>query len=147
MAENRLSLEEIKQILPHRDPFLMIDEVTDYEPGQYAVAIKKVTGEEEFFKGHFPGNPIMPGVMIIEALAQTGAVGVLTKEENRGKIALFGGIKDARFKRKVVPGDTLSLRVDIVADKGIVGVGKGEAYVGEELAAKVQFMFAIDGAE
>ena len=103
-----LNKEEIKKIIPQREPFLMIDEVENYIPGESAIAYKNVSEEEYYFKGHFPGNPIMPGVLLVEALAQTGAVAILSMEENKGKNALFGGIDKLKFKKQVVPGDRLS---------------------------------------
>ena len=118
-----LNKEEIKNIIPQREPFLMIDEVEEYTPGESAVAYKHVDESEYYFKGHFPGNPIMPGVLIVESLAQTGAVAILSMEENKGKNALFGGIDKLRFKRQVVPGDTLKLEVKIIKRKGPIGIG------------------------
>ena len=112
-----LNKEEIKEIIPQREPFLMIDEVEEYTPGESAVAYKNVSEDEYYFKGHFPGNPIMPGVLIVESLAQTGAVAILSMEENKGKNALFGGIDKLRFKKQVVPGDRLKLEVKIIKKK------------------------------
>ena len=124
-----LNKEEIKKIIPQRDPFLMIDEVEDFIPGESAIAYKNVNIEEWYFKGHFPGNPIMPGVLIAESLAQTGAVAILSVDENKGKNALFGGIDKMRFKRQVVPGDRLKLEVKIIKRKGPIGVGEAIASV------------------
>lgn len=138
-----LNCAQIQEILPHRYPFLMIDKVTECEPGVSATAIKCVTANEMHFMGHFPGNPIMPGVLIIEALAQTGAVAMLTLEENKGKLALFGGIKSARFRRQVVPGDVLELKVSIEKSMGAVGVGKAVAYVDGKVAVNAELTFAI----
>lgn len=115
-----LTIEQIKEIIPHRYPFLLIDRVDEVEEGKRAVAIKNVTANEEFFNGHFPDYPVMPGVLILEALAQTGAVSILTKEENKGKIGLFGGIEKCRFKRQVKPGDQLRLEVEITRLKGLL---------------------------
>ncbi len=145
MATGReLSSDEIKQILPHRYPFLLIDKVLDYEPGTSAKAIKCVSGNELFFQGHFPQKQVMPGVLILEALAQTGAIAILTEEENNGKIVLFGGVKNARFKRQVVPGDVLELQCEIITRKGPVGIGSANAYVDGKLAVSAELTFAID---
>ena len=131
-----LNKEEIKEIIPQREPFLMIDEVEEYIPGESAIAYKYVDETEWYFKGHFPGNPIMPGVLITESLAQTGAVAILSMEENKGKNALFGGIDKLRFKRPVVPGDLLKLEVKIIKRKGPIGVGEAIATVDGQIAAK-----------
>ena len=112
-----LGINEIKEIIPHRHPFLMVDYIEDYEPGEYAVGYKCVTYREDFFAGHFPQEPVMPGVLIVEALAQTGAVAILSMEENRGKTAYFAEINRARFKKKVVPGDVLTLTTEIIRQK------------------------------
>ena len=138
-----LNKKEIKEIIPQREPFLMIDEVESFEPGQSAVAYKNVNKEEYYFKGHFPGNPIMPGVLMVEALAQTGAVAILSMEENKGKNALFGGIDKLKFKKQVVPGDRLKLEVKIIKRKGPIGVGEGIATVNGNLVAKGEFTFAV----
>jgi 3-hydroxyacyl-[acyl-carrier-protein] dehydratase len=133
---------EIESILPHRDPFLLIDEVVELEPGSRVVARKRVTDGD--CAGHFPGNPIMPGVKMVEALAQTGAVAVLSEEANRGKIALFAGIDDVRFKRIVRPGDELTLECTLETVRGPVGKGKVRATVGGELAVRGTLTFAVD---
>ncbi len=138
-----LNKEEIKKIIPQRDPFLMIDEVEDFIPGESAIAYKNVNIEEWYFKGHFPGNPIMPGVLIAESLAQTGAVAILSVDENKGKNALFGGIDKMRFKRQVVPGDRLKLEVKIIKRKGPIGVGEAIASVDGKVAAKGELTFAL----
>ena len=138
-----LNKEEIKKIIPQRDPFLMIDEVEDFVPGESAIAYKNVNIEAWYFKGHFPGNPIMPGVLIAESLAQTGAVAILSVDENKGKNALFGGIDKMRFKRQVVPGDRLKLEVKIVKRKGPIGVGEAIASVDGRVAAKGELTFAL----
>lgn len=138
-----LNKEEIKNIIPQRDPFLMIDEVEEYVPGESAIAYKNVNEQEWYFKGHFPGNPIMPGVLIAESLAQTGAVAILSMDENKGKNALFGGIDKMKFKRKVVPGDRLKLEVKIIKGKGPIGVGEAIATIDEKIVAKGELTFAL----
>ena len=138
-----LNKEGIKNIIPQREPFLMIDEVEEYIPGESATAYKYVDESEYYFKGHFPGNPIMPGVLIVESLAQTGAVAILSMEENKGKNALFGGIDKIRFKKQVVPGDTLKLEVKIIKRKGPIGVGEAIATVDGKVAAKGELTFAV----
>ena len=138
-----LNKEEIKNIIPQRDPFLMIDEVEEYVPGESAIAYKNVNEQEWYFKGHFPGNPIMPGVLIAESLAQTGAVAILSMDENKGKNALFGGIDKMKFKRKAVPGDRLKLEVKIIKRKGPIGVGEAIATVDEKIVAKGELTFAL----
>ena len=138
-----LDVTEIMKIIPQRAPFLMIDKVEDLKVGEACIAYKNVCINEPFFAGHFPGNPIMPGVLIVEALAQTGAVAILSKEENKGKNALFGGIDKLRFKRKVIPGDVLKLEVKIIKQKGPIGVGEAVASVNGELTAKGELTFAI----
>ena len=132
----------IESIIPHRAPFLFLDEVTELEPGQRVVARKEVRGDEWFFPGHFPDRPIMPGVIIVEALAQAGAIAVLSLEENRGKLALFGGIDRVRFKRIVEPGDELTLSCEVEAVRGPIGKGRVEARVGDELAVRGTLTFA-----
>jgi len=137
-----LGRAEIEAILPHRDPFLLLDEVIELVPGTRVVARKTVT--EEDCAGHFPGNPIMPGVKMVEALAQAGAVAVLSEDENRGKLALFAGIDDVRFKRVVRPGDVLELTCDLEAMRGPIGRGKARATVDGELAVRGTLTFAVD---
>ena len=141
-----LGREQIEEILPHRDPFLFLDEVTVLEPGSRVVARKRVREDEWFLTGHFPGRPIMPGVIIVEALAQAGAVAALSLEENRGKLALFAGIDDVRFKRIVEPGDELTLVCELEVVRGPVGRGKATATVDGELAARGTLMFAVTDA-
>ena len=138
-----LNSNQIQEILPHRYPFLLVDRITECEPGKSATGIKCVSANESQFMGHFPQKHVMPGVLIIEALAQTGAVALLAEEKNKGKIAYFGGIKQARFKRQVIPGDVLTLKCEIISSKGPVGIGKAEAYVGDQLAVTVELTFAI----
>ena len=139
----KLDKEGIKEIIPQREPFLMIDEIEDFIPGESATAYKYVNEEEYYFKGHFPGNPIMPGVLIVESLAQTGAVAILSMEENKGRNALFGGIDKLRFKKQVVPGDTLKLEVKIIKKKGPIGIGEAIATVDGKVAVKGELTFAI----
>ena len=138
-----LNSNQIQEILPHRYPFLLVDRITECEPGKSATGIKCVSANESQFMGHFPQKHVMPGVLIIEALAQTGAVALLAEEQNKGKIAYFGGIKQARFKRQVIPGDVLTLKCEIISSKGPVGIGKAEAYVGDQLAVTAELTFAI----
>lgn len=138
-----LNSNQIQEILPHRYPFLLVDRITDYEAGKWAKGIKCVSANEQQFLGHFPDKHIMPGVLIIEALAQTGAVALLTEEENKGKIALFGGIKKARFRRQVVPGDVLELSCEIMSRKGPIGIGNAVATVNGEVAVNAEISFAI----
>ena len=139
----QLNIQEIMEILPHRQPFLLVDKITDYEPGKYAKGIKCVTMNEPFFAGHFPGYPVMPGVLIIEALAQCGAVAILSVPENKGKLAFFGGIKNARFKQQVKPGDVLELSCELTAQRGPVGFGTAVARVNGKVAAQGELTFAI----
>jgi len=138
-----LSTEEVLRILPHRPPFLFVDRVESHEPGLRAVGIKCVAANEPFFAGHFPGRPIMPGVLILEALAQVGAIAILTLPEFAGRIALFGGVNDVRFRRPVLPGDTLRLEVEIVKRRGRLGVGRGSATVDGARAAEAELTFAV----
>lgn len=131
------------EILPHRHPFLLIDTVEELESGVRAVAKKAVSFNEPYFAGHFPGNPVMPGVLIIEALAQTGAVAILSRPEWKGKTAYFAGINHAKFKQKVVPGDVLTLETEIIKVKGPIGIGKATAYVDGKIACIAELTFAI----
>jgi 3-hydroxyacyl-[acyl-carrier-protein] dehydratase len=133
----------IRELIPHRYPFLLVDRVEEIEPGVRAVGIKNVTQNEQFFEGHFPDYPVMPGVLIVEAMAQVGAVGVMALEEFRGKLALFAGIDGVRFRRQVIPGDVLRMEVQISRLKGRVGRGKGIATVNGERACEAELMFAF----
>ncbi len=138
-----LGIKEIEEIIPHRHPFLLIDCVESLIPGEKAIAYKSVSFTESHFKGHFPAEPVMPGVLIIEALAQTGAVAILSLEENKGKIAYFAAINNAKFKRKVVPGDKLRLECELIRIKGPLGVGKATATVDGEIAVQAELTFMI----
>lgn len=138
-----MDIKEIMEIIPHRQPFLLIDRIEELEPGKRAVGKKCVTYNEPFFNGHFPQEPVMPGVLILEAMAQVGAVAILSQPENKGKTAYFGGIDKARFKKKVVPGDVLKLELEIVKQKGPIGVGKATASVEGKVAATAEMTFAI----
>lgn len=142
-----LTTKEILDILPHRQPFMLVDTIEELEPGVKAVGKKCVTYNEPFFAGHFPGEPVMPGVLIIEALAQVGAVAILSMPENKGKIAFFGGIKDARFKGKVLPGDVLTMETEIIKMKGPIGVGSAKAYVDGKVVAQAELTFAVGAKE
>ena len=139
-----IDAEAIQRILPHRYPFLLVDRIIELEPPRRAIGIKQVTVNEPFFQGHFPGYPVMPGVLIVEAMAQTGAIAVLVEEENRGKIAFFAGIDDCRFKRVVEPGDVLTLTCEIDTIRGPIGRGKATAHVGDALAARGTLTFAVE---
>lgn len=140
-----LTTKEIMEIIPHRQPFLLIDTIEEMEVGVKAVGKKCVTYNEPFFAGHFPKEPVMPGVLIIEALAQVGAVAILSKPENKGKLAFFGAINNAKFKGKVVPGDVLLLETEIIKAKGPIGVGSAKAYVDGKVVAQAELTFALGG--
>ncbi len=142
-----LDSKQIMEILPHRQPFLLIDTVEELIPGQKAVARKCVSYNEPYFAGHFPNEPVMPGVLIIEAMAQAGAAAILSKPEHKGKTAYFAGISHAKFKRKVVPGDVLTLELEIIKEKGSIGVGRGTAKVDGKIAASAELTFAIGNGE
>lgn len=138
-----LTVQEICEIIPHRHPFLLVDYIEDYEPGEFAVGYKCVTYREDFFRGHFPQEPIMPGVLTVEALAQVGAVAILSKEENKGKIAYFGGIQKCKFKGKVVPGDKLKLETRMIKQKGPLGIGEAVASVNGKVVVSAELTFMI----
>ena len=135
--------QEIMDIIPHRYPFLLIDTIEELEPGTRALGRKGVSVNEPFFQGHFPGNPVMPGVLIIEALAQVGAVAMLSQPDFQGRTAYFAGIDKARFRRKVVPGDVLLLETEIIKVKGPIGIGRAVAKVGDQVAAQAELTFSI----
>lgn len=138
-----LNSKDIQEIIPHRYPFLLVDRIIELEEGKKAVGIKNVTINEPFFQGHFPDYPVMPGVLIIEAMAQVGAVAVLKLPEYAGKIAFFAGLDKVRFRKQVVPGDQLKLVVELTKIRGPVGKGSGRAYVGNEIAAEGELTFMI----
>lgn len=138
-----LNIEQIQEILPHRYPFLLVDKVIELVPGEKAVGIKNVTMNENYFQGHFPGKPVMPGVLQVEALAQTGAIAVLSLEEYKGKIVYFGGIDKLRFKQKVVPGDVLRLEVELIKRRGPIGIAKAVATVDGKVAVQGEITFAV----
>lgn len=138
-----LNQEQIKEIIPHRDPFLLIDEVLELEPGKRIVALKHIKEDEDWFRGHFPEHPVTPGVLMIEMLAQAGAVCALSMPENKGKLAFFGGINNAKFRRQVLPGETLRLEVEIIKMRSMAGVGKAIATVNGEKAVSAEISFAF----
>ncbi len=139
-----MDIREIKETIPHRYPFLLVDRIVEVEDGKRAVGLKNVTANEEFFNGHFPNYPVMPGVLIVEALAQVGAVAMLKKEENKGRLAFFAGIDNCRFKRQVVPGDQLRLEVEMTRLRGSIGKAKAIASVEGELVCEAELMFALE---
>ncbi len=142
-----MNTKQIMEMIPHRQPFLLIDTIEELSPGVRAVAKKCVSYNEPFFAGHFPGEPVMRGGLIIEAMAQAGAAAILSRPENKGKTAYFAGINNAKFKRKVVPGDVLTLELEIIKEKGPIGVGKGTAKVDGKLAASAELTFAVGSGD
>ncbi|MFQ9922676.1 MAG: 3-hydroxyacyl-ACP dehydratase FabZ [Beduini sp.] len=138
-----LNSNQIQEILPHRYPFALVDRITDYQPGEYAKGIKCVSVNEMQFCGHFPQQHVMPGVLIVEALAQVGAVAILSVEENKGKIALFAGINNCKFKQQVIPGDVLELECTLIKKKGPIGIGEAIAKVNGKVAVKAELTFAV----
>lgn len=144
IEKGTMDIKEIMKIIPHRYPFLLIDKIIKMEKGKSITAIKNITMNEPYFNGHFPTEPVLPGVLIVEAIAQAGVCAILLKEEFKGKTAYLGGIKNAKFKAKVVPGDTLRLEVELVKLKTVAGIGKGIAYVGDKKVAEAEFTFIIN---
>ena len=142
-----LTAKEIMEIIPHRQPFMLVDTIEELEEGKRALGKKCVSYNEPFFAGHFPGEPVMPGVLIVEALAQVGAVAILSLPENKGKTAYFGAINSAKFKGKVVPGDVLFLETEIIKSKGPIGVGSARATVDGKVVAQAELTFALGKAE
>ena len=138
-----MTQDQIKEIIPHRDPFLLIDTIEEMEPGKRVVATKLMKPDEFWFKGHFPDYPVVPGVLMLEMMAQAGATAMLALPENKGKIGFFGGVREAKFRRQVVPGDLLRIEVEIIKVKGPVGVGSGIATVNGEKAVSAEITFAI----
>lgn len=141
-----LNQEQIKEIIPHRDPFLLIDEITELEPGVRAVGKKMLSPDEFWFKGHFPQEPVQPGVLTIEMLAQVGAVCMLSLPENRGRVAYFAGIDKAKFKQKILPGDTITLALEVIKVRGPIGIGKAVATVNGKKAVSAELTFALGAA-
>ncbi len=139
----QLNSNQIQEIIPHRYPFLLVDKVIEMEPGKYCKAIKNISANEMQFMGHFPQEHVMPGVLIVEALAQAGAIIILSLEENKGKIAYFAGIDKCKFKQKVVPGDQLELEVEIIKQKGPIGIGTAKAIVNGKVAVTAELKFAV----
>lgn len=142
-----LNIDQIKEIIPHRYPFLLVDTILELEVGKRAVGLKNVTVNEPFFQGHFPEYPVMPGVLIVEAMAQVGAVALLSAEENKGRLAFFAGLDNVRFRQQVRPGDTLHMEVEILSFKRSIGKGKAIAKVGDKVACEAELMFALGEAQ
>jgi 3-hydroxyacyl-[acyl-carrier-protein] dehydratase len=142
-----LNIDQIKEIIPHRYPFLLVDTILELEPGTRAVGVKNVTVNEPFFQGHFPEYPVMPGVLIVEAMAQVGAVAILSVEENKGRLAFFAGLDNVRFRQQVRPGDTLHMEVEIQSFRRNIGKGKGIAKIGDKVVCEAELMFALGDAE
>jgi len=138
-----LNIDQIKELIPHRYPFLLVDKVIELEEGKRAVGIKNVTVNEPFFQGHFPDYPIMPGVLIVEAMAQVGCVAMMSMDENKGKLGVFAGIDKVRFKKEVRPGDTLTMEVEMISVRRNIGKATAKAFVGEELACTGELVFAL----
>jgi 3-hydroxyacyl-[acyl-carrier-protein] dehydratase len=138
-----LNIDQIKELIPHRYPFLLVDKVIELEEGKRAVGIKNVTANEPFFQGHFPNYPIMPGVLIVEAMAQVGCVAMMSMDENKGKLGVFAGIDKVRFKKEVRPGDTLTMEVEMISVRRNIGKATAKAFVGEELACTGELVFAL----
>jgi len=138
-----LNIDQIKELIPHRYPFLLVDKVIELEEGKRAVGIKNVTANEPFFQGHFPDYPIMPGVLIVEAMAQVGCVAMMSMDENKGKLGVFAGIDKVRFKKEVRPGDTLTMEVEMLSVRRNIGKATAKAFVGEELACTGELVFAL----
>lgn len=139
----KLNLEQIKEIIPHRDPFLLIDQIIEMTENK-GIGLKQITENEFYFKGHFPDHPVMPGVLIVESLAQVGAVVLLSKEQFKGKIAFFAGIKEVKFRQSVLPGDLLKLECELIKIRGNYGIGEAKAYVGDKLVCEAVISFAIN---
>lgn len=138
-----LNIDQIKELIPHRYPFLLVDKVIELEEGKRAVGIKNVTANEPFFQGHFPDYPIMPGVLIVEAMAQVGCVAMMSMDENKGKLGVFAGLDKIRFKKEVRPGDTLTMEVEMLSVRRNIGKATAKAFVGEELACTGELVFAL----
>lgn len=142
-----LNSNQIQEINPHRYPFSLVDRITDYQPGKYAKGIKCVSVNEMQFCGHFPTHHVMPGVLIVEALAQVGCIAILSKEENKGKLVFFGGIQNCRFKGQVVPGDVIDMECTLVKQKGTIGIGEAVARVNGKVVVKAELTFAVGNNE